>query len=81
MFLAVPWEILILGKIVRCMSCIIKSNYIVNSCNSFSKNREKLSDYSKWTDYLCRSIIYYSAFQTFRQSALRKRNENTENFA
>ena len=28
-----------------------------------------------------RCDLYYSAFQTFRQSAFRKRNENTEYFA
>ena len=39
-----------LGKIARCMFCIIKSYFIV-SCNSFSINREKLGDYLKWTDY------------------------------
>ena len=50
MFLTVPWGILILGKIARCMFCIIKSNYII-SCNSFWINREKLGDYLKRTDY------------------------------
>ena len=34
MFLIVPLDILILGKIARCVFCIIKSNYIV-SYNSF----------------------------------------------
>ena len=52
MFLTVPWEILILGKLARCMFCIIMTNYIVNY-NCFSINREKLGNYSKWTDYTC----------------------------
>ena len=50
MFLIVPWEILILGKIARGMFYIIKSNYII-SCNGFSINREKIGDYLKWTDF------------------------------
>ena len=50
MFLDVPWDIPILGKIARRIFCIIKSNYVV-SCNSFSINREKLGDFLKWTDY------------------------------
>ena len=50
MCLTVPWEILISGKIARCMFCIIKSNYTV-SCNNFSTNRDKLGDFLKWTDY------------------------------
>ena len=49
MFFTVPLAILILGKIVRCMFCIIKSNYIV-SYNGIQINREKLGDYLKWTD-------------------------------
>ena len=52
MFSTLSWEIFILGKIARCMFCIIKSNFIV-SCNTFSKNREKLGDYLTGTDYAC----------------------------
>ena len=41
MFLTVLWDIPKLGKIARCMSCIIKSNYII-IYDSFQMNCEKL---------------------------------------
>ena len=51
MFSTLSWEKLILGKIARCMFCVIKPNYIVNIDLYRSINREKLGDYLKWTDY------------------------------
>ena len=56
MFLTVPWGIFIFGKIARCMFFIFKSNFIV-SYNSFLKNREKLGDYLKWTDYTTKLLV------------------------
>ena len=35
----------------------------------------------KITDLKIRGVVCYSAFQTFRQSAFRERNENTEYYA
>ena len=39
------------GDTVRCMFCIIKSNYDV-SCISFQINREEPGHFLRWTDYI-----------------------------
>ena len=56
-----------MGKIARCMFCMIKLNYIVN-CNSFKINREKLGDYLKWTDYRNYDFISDRAHRTRQKS-------------